>query len=86
MTSEKDKLKVEKVPDYTSGFKKELIEAAEEAAKQMADFKAFWDQWIPGGLRKRKRFTTMGHGRRKGINRRRNKVARKARRQNRRKK
>lgn len=62
--------------DYTADFK----EAVQKAAAQVA----FWREHIPGGLRKRHRYRTPGHGRRKEVRRRRNKEARRARRANRR--
>lgn len=66
--------------NYTDDFKAEIQKATEAAAAQVAFWKEFWKEWIPGGLRKRKRYTTQGHGRRKGIRRRKNKAARIARR------
>lgn len=81
-----DPKKVEAVTSATDDFKKQIIGAAEEQAKLVAAFKEFWSIWIPGGYRKRKRFRTPGHGKRKGINRRRNKAARAMRKTQRRKK
>lgn len=72
--------------DYTSDFKDKLVEAAEEQTKLVEAWKKFWEVWIPGGYRKRKRYRTPGHGKRKGINRRRNKAARAMRKTQRRKK
>lgn len=70
-----------KEPDnLTDDFKAEIQKATEAVAEQVA----FWKEWIPGGLRKRKRYRTPGHGRRKGIRRRKNKAARIAHRANRR--
>lgn len=68
----------------TDDFKAEIQKATEAAAAQIAYWKEFWKEWIPGGLRKRKRYRTPGHGKRKGIRRRKNKAARIARRKNRR--
>lgn len=70
--------------NMTDDFKAEIQKATEEAAAQIAFWKEFWKEHIPGGLRKRKRYRTPGHGRRKGIRRCRNKAARIARRANRR--
>lgn len=70
--------------NMTDDFKAEVQKATEAAAAQVAFWKEFWKEWIPGGLRKRKRYRTQGHGKRKGIRRRKNKVARVARRANRR--
>ena len=67
----------------TDDFKREVQEATEAAAAEIAFWKEFWKEWIPGGLRKRKRYRTQGHGKRKGIRRRRNKVARASRKRNR---
>lgn len=72
--------------DYTADFKQKVLGEVEEAAAQMRAWKEFWEIWIPGGLRKRKRYRTPGHGKRKGINRRRNKAARAMRKTQRRKK
>lgn len=69
---------------YTDDFKARVAEATEAAAAEVAFWKEFWKEWIPGGLRKRKRYRTPGHGKRKGIRRRKNKAARLARRANRR--
>lgn len=69
---------------YTDDFKAGIAKATEEAAAQVAFWKEFWKVWIPGGLRKRKRYRTVGHGKRKGIRRRQNKAAGVARRANRR--
>lgn len=69
--------------NMTDDFKAEVQKATEAAAAQVAFWKEFWKEHIPGGLRKRKRYRTPGHGKRKGIRRRKNKVARKARRLNR---
>lgn len=62
--------------DNTADFKKQVVGELEAAAEQVKAWQEFWKIWIPGGLRKRKRFRTPGHGKRKGINRRRNKAAR----------
>lgn len=70
--------------NLTDDFKEEIQKATEAAAAQVAFWKEFWKEWIPGGLRKRKRYRTPGHGKRKGIRRRKNKAARIARRANRR--
>lgn len=72
--------------NYTDEFKKKVLGEVEEAAAELQRWKDFWEEWIPGGLRKKKRYRTPGHGKRKGINRRRNKAARIARRASRRKK
>lgn len=75
----------DKVTDnLTDEFKEQIQKATEAAAQQVAFWKEFWKVWIPGGLRKRKRYRTPGHGRRKGIRRRKNKAARIARRVDRR--
>lgn len=72
--------------NMTDDFKAEVQKATEAAAARVAYWKEFWEEWIPGGLRKRKRYRTQGHGKRKGIRRRKNKAARIARRANRRQK
>jgi murein L,D-transpeptidase YafK len=79
-------IKVDTEVSATDDFKKQVIGAAEEQAKLFASLKEFWETWIPGGYRKRKRFRTPGHGKRKGINRRRNRAARAMRKTQRRKK
>jgi hypothetical protein len=89
LTSETDnELKPKKVAAaaYTEDFKKQMVEQAEAAAESLSIWKKFWEEFIPGGPRKRKRFRTPGHGKRKGINRRRNKAARAMRKTQRRKK
>lgn len=68
----------------TDDFKAEVLKATEEAAALAAYWQEFWKEWIPGGLRKRKRYRTKGHGLRRTTARRKNKVARRARRHNRR--
>lgn len=70
--------------DHTADFKESVQKATEAAAAEIAFWKEFWKEHIPGGLRKRKRYRTPGHGKRKGIRRRKNKAARIARRANRR--
>lgn len=70
--------------NHTADFKASIQEATEAAASEVAFWKEFWKEHIPGGLRKRKRFRTPGHGKRQSIRRRQNKVARIARRANRR--
>lgn len=67
----------------TDDFKREIQEATEAAAAQVAFWREFWKEWIPGGLRRRKRYRTPGHGRRKEARRRKNKVARASRKRNR---
>jgi hypothetical protein len=62
--------------EHTDDFKASIQKATEAAAAQVAFWKEFWEEWIPGGLRKRKRYRTKGHGRRKGERRRKNKAAR----------
>lgn len=61
--------------EHTDDFKASIQKATEAAAAQVAFWKEFWEEWIPGG-RKRKRYRTKGHGRRKGERRRKNKAAR----------
>jgi hypothetical protein len=70
--------------DYTADFKQQVVEATQAVAEQAAFWQEFWKEWIPGGLRKRKRYRTKGHGARKLSRRSKNKVARIARRANRR--
>jgi hypothetical protein len=73
-----------KLPDNaTEDFKADVQKASEELAAQVAAFKEFWTEWMPGGLRKRKRFRTKGHGLRRAERRRKNKVARASRKRNR---
>lgn len=79
-----DDKRVDEAKNLTDDFKAQVQAATEDAAAQVAFWKEFWKVWIPGGLRKRKRYRTPGHGRRKGIRRRKNKAARIARRKNRR--
>lgn len=67
----------------TEDFKADVQKATEQLAAEAAAFKEFWTTWMPGGLRKRKRYRTKGHGVRRGIRRRRNKVARASRKRNR---
>lgn len=74
LTSENEQKK--KASNYTEDFKQEVIGEIEEQAELLRKWREFWQIWIPGGLRKRKRYRTPGHGKRKGINRRRNKAAR----------
>jgi hypothetical protein len=69
--------------DHTADFKAEIQKATEAMAEQVAFWRDFWKEWIPGGLRKRKRYRTKGHGRRKAERRRKNKVARASRKRNR---
>src|SRR4051794_13946723 len=77
------KAQAETVGDLTDDFKADVQRATEAMAAEVAAWKAFWEEWMPGGLRKRKRYRTKGHGRRKGIRRARNKVARASRKRNR---
>lgn len=70
-------------PDYTADFKQQVAEATQAAAEQIAFWKEFWKEWIPGGLRKRKRYRTKGHGARRAERRKKNKAARAANRMNR---
>lgn len=70
--------------DHTADFKESIQEATAAVAAQVAFQKEFWKEYIPGGLRKRKRYRTPGHGKRRDIRRRQNKAARIARRANRR--
>ena len=76
-----DKQKEKK--NLTDDFKSEIQKATEAAAAQVAFWKEFWEEHIPGGLRKRKRYRTKGHGGRRSKRRRQNKAARLARRANR---
>jgi hypothetical protein len=69
--------------NMTDDFKAEVQKATEAAAAQVAFWREFWKEWIPGGLRKRKRYRTKGHGRRKLERRRKNRVARASRKRNR---
>lgn len=68
---------------YTDDFKAEVQKATEQVALEVAAWKEFWETWIPGGLRKRHRFRTKGHGVRRALRRKRNKVARASRKRNR---
>lgn len=70
--------------DYTGDFKEQFLEATRAAASEVAWLEEFWKTWIPGGMRKRKRYRTKGHGIRKMQRRKQNKAARRARRHNRR--
>lgn len=70
--------------EYTGEFKQQIAEATKAVAEQVAFWRDFWKEWIPGGPRKRKRYRTKSHGARRSTRRRKNKVARKARRLNRR--
>lgn len=65
--------------NWTEDFKRQVEEATKAVAAQVA----FWKEWIPGGLRKRKRYRTKAHGTRRKTARRKNKAARQARRYNR---
>lgn len=67
----------------TDDFKAEIQKATEAAAAEVAFLREFWKEWIPGGLRKRKRYRTKGHGRRKCERRRKNRVARASRKRSR---
>jgi hypothetical protein len=67
----------------TDDFKAEVQKATEAMAEQVAFWREFWKEWIPGGLRKRKRYRTKGHGARRSERRRKNKVARTSRKRNR---
>jgi hypothetical protein len=66
----------QKIINSTADFKQQVVGELEDAAAQVKAWQEFWKIWIPGGLRKRKRYRTPGHGKRKGIRRRRNKAAR----------
>lgn len=83
MTSDDEK---KKRTNYTEDFKQGVLGELEQQAEALRKWQDFWKVWIPGGLRKRKRYRTPGHGKRKGINRRRNKAARAMRKTQRRKK
>lgn len=65
--------------NLTDDFKAEVQKATEALAAQVA----FWKEWMPGGLRRRKRYRTKGHGLRRAERRRKNKVARASRKKNR---
>ena len=67
----------------TDDFKREIQEATEAAAAEVAFWREFWKEWIPGGLRRRRRYRTQGHGKRRSTRRRKNKAAKVARRANR---
>lgn len=69
---------------HTADFKQQIVEATASAAAEVAFWRDFWKEWIPGGLRKRKRYRTKGHGARRSTRRNKNKVAKGARRANRR--
>jgi hypothetical protein len=66
--------------NLTDDFKAQMQEATQALMAQAA----FWKVWMPGGLRKRKRYRTKGQGMRRAERRRKNKVAKTARRANRR--
>lgn len=68
---------------WTDDFKADVQKATEQVALEVAVWKEFWEEWMPGGLRKRKRYRTRGHGLRRSIRRRNNRVARASRKRNR---
>jgi hypothetical protein len=71
------------VESWTDDYKADVQKATEQLAAEVAIFKKFWEEWMPGGLRKRKRYRTKGHGLRRTERRRKNKVARASRKRNR---
>lgn len=77
-----DKRKVDPA-SKTEDFKEQIEAATKAAAEQVAFWKEYWKVWIPGGLRKRHRYTTKPHGLRRADRRRKNKVARASRKKNR---
>lgn len=68
---------------WTDDFKADVQRATEQLAAEAAAYKEFWETWMPGGLRKRRRFRTKSHGARRAERRRRNRVARASRKRNR---
>lgn len=85
MVNDKDKQVSDFVAmQHTTDFKEQIESATHAAAAQVAFWKEFWKEWIPGGLRKRRRYRTQAHGYRKASRRKKNKIARIARRANRR--
>lgn len=79
-----DTAKLVDAPSYTEDAKAAVVQASEAMAVEIAAWKEFWDVWAPGGLKKRKRYRTQGHGGRKLARRKKNKIARVARRADRR--
>ncbi len=81
-TPNDDKRKQE--PNQTDDFKAQVAEATQRAAEQIAFWKEYWSVWMPGGLRKRKRYRTKSQGQRRAERRKKNKIARASRKRNRR--
>lgn len=66
--------------NLTEDYKRQV----EDEIKRALALQEFWKEWMPGGLRKRKRYRTKGHGQRRAERRRKGRAAKIARRANRR--
>ena len=68
---------------HTGDFKESIQKATEAAAAEVAFWRDFWKEWMPGGMRKRKRYRTKPQGLRRTERRKNNKAARASRKKNR---